>query len=332
MNITYARDQYDHCEVSDQIREVTISTVKPAHNSDNLENIRFEEVGWNIVSQKGLHHPGKKVVFIPPESLVPLEFSDLIGVTSYLSKGRVKVVRLRGNRSEGLIIDKSIVDPYIPYILKWEDLPSAMSGEALSMKEVNPQFVKFYKMPNILNEPLTFDIGQVLHYSEKIHGTNFRIAKLPHPKTSVMTLYVGSHNVVLKDTGNDIYWRAAKLISDRIPENILFVGEIYGRGIMQLNYDTNFAVRIFAAIENCEYLSPCNLTKICMENNLPCVEFKELIYVDIEQLRTIADSPSEYTSKHIREGAVFISAKDSRRMAKCIGFEYLNSKNRIERH
>ena len=151
MNITYARDQYDHCEISDQIREVTISTVEPAQNSDNLDNIRFEEVGWNIVSQKGLHHLGKKVVFIPPESLVPLEFSDLIGVTSYLSKGRVKVVRLRGNRSEGLIVNKDLVEPYIQYILKWVDLPSgSMGGDALALSEVNINFTKFYKMPNIL--------------------------------------------------------------------------------------------------------------------------------------------------------------------------------------
>ena len=331
MNITYARDQYDHCEISDQIREVTISTVEPAQNSDNLDNIRFEEVGWNIVSQKGLHHLGKKVVFIPPESLVPLEFSDLIGVTSYLSKGRVKVVRLRGNRSEGLIVNKDLVEPYIQYILKWVDLPSgSMGGDALALSEVNINFTKFYKMPNILNEPFTFTSGETLTYSEKIHGTNFRIAKLLHPETGIITLYVGSHNIALKDTGSNVYWRAAKLIADRLPENILFFGEIYGKGIQHLSYDVNFDVKLFAAKINDEYVTPVCLTRICKQNDLPCVAFKRLIFEDIEQLRIIADSSSEYTINNIREGAVFVS--DSGRMAKCIGFEYLNSKNRIERH
>ena len=144
MEITYQRF-IDHCEVSPYVKEVTITEVTPADNSDNLECIRFEEMGWNCVSQKGLRKVGQKVMFIPAESVLPFELGELLEITKYLSKGRVRVTKLRGNRSEGLIVERELIEDYLPYIMKWEDLPStAMSGEQMSPSEVSPYMHRFY--------------------------------------------------------------------------------------------------------------------------------------------------------------------------------------------
>lgn len=166
----YLRD-VDHCEVSPYIKMVTIKRIVPALNSDNLDHISFEEIGWETISQKGLHYVGEKVLFIPAESVLPFELSEKIEVTKYLSSGRVKVARFRDNRSEGIIVDPETVEPYLNYIMKWEDKPTAcMNGESIKAYRINPYFHKFHNMPNILNEPYTFRPGEKIYYSEKIHG------------------------------------------------------------------------------------------------------------------------------------------------------------------
>jgi len=329
--ITYKRDIL-HCFPSPYINECTISEIYPADNSDNLECIKFKEMGWQCISQIGLYKINDKVMFIPPESVIPFELSEILDITKYTSKGKIRVTNFRGNRSEGIIVPKDIIEPYIPYIMKWEDPPSiSMQGEQLSPLEISLHMHKFYKMPNILNEPNTFNINEELFYSEKIHGTNWRVGKLPHPITEKIQLYVGSHEVVLKDSEKEtVYWRATKQISDKLPEGILFFGEIYGKGIQHLTYGVSFGFKFFAAIKNGIYLNPDELMKICDKYDLPCVKFNKCKF-NLEAIRKLSEGKSEYDN-HIKEGCVFISGRNPERMAKCISFEYLTSKKRTERH
>jgi hypothetical protein len=170
MKVTYERE-VGHCQKSPYVKQVTIKSVEPAQNSDNLDTIQFEELGWQAISQKGLRQVGQKVWFIPAETVMPFELSEELDVTKYLSKGRVKSVRLRGNRSEGLIVEPEKVEPYLDHLLKWEDLPSeTMGGDAIKAGDIPLWFHEFYKMPNILNEPNSFQLGELVWYSEKIHG------------------------------------------------------------------------------------------------------------------------------------------------------------------
>lgn len=333
VSINYERD-VSHCEVSPYIKEVTINSVTPANNSDNLECIKFDEMGWQVVSQKGLRKVGDKVMFIPAESVLPIELADLLEITKYLSRGRVRSTRLRGNRSEGVIVERDMIEQYIPYIMKWEDLPSSeMQGEQMAAYDISPYFNRFYKMPNILNEPNTFEIGEQLFYSEKIHGTNWRVGKLPHPHTNEMTLYIGGHNVIFKDTVQNVYLRAGKEIADKLPENIVFYGEIFGRGIQdaQMTYGAILGYRVFAATRNGEYISIIELQTICAKHGIPCVKFNTCVYTGSEQLRDLSEGTSAYAD-HIKEGCVFVSQDNPDRMAKCLSSTYLEKKNRKERH
>jgi hypothetical protein len=178
VNITYERN-VDHCSPTTYAKIVTIKEISPAENSDFLEKITFEELGWNCLSRKRLHKVGGKVFFIPPESVLPFELSELLEVTKYLSKGKVRVTKLRGNRSEGIIVEYDKVKPYLPHIMKWEDLPSIhMQGDSLPSSDISLHFEKFYTMPNILNEPDTFAVNEKIYYSEKIHGCLSHRAKI----------------------------------------------------------------------------------------------------------------------------------------------------------
>lgn len=336
MNITYERN-VDHCSPTPYAKIVTTREVGPAENSDFLDKIIFEEVGWNCISQRGLHKVGDKVMFIPPESVLPFELGELLEVTKYLSKGRVRVTRFRGNRSEGLIVDCNRVQPYLPYIMKWEDLPSVhMQGEIMSPAEVSIDFGKFYQMPNILNEPYIFIAGEEIVYSEKFHGSQLRCGKLKHPTTEDYQLYVGSHNIVLKESKDNLYWKVTKeKLAEKLPKDIVFFGEIFGMGIQHLHYDRKLPeVLLFAAMKRGEYLPIDTFLALCEEYGLPHVKFHPTTFESVEQIRLLADSPSEMTDTHMREGVVLTSIEHPERMAKCIGFNYLTDKKkkRTERH
>lgn len=340
MEITYQRD-VSHCEVSLYVKMVTISKILPAQNSDFLDHVEFIEMGWNAIAKRDQYKVGDSVMFIPPDSVLPFELSEILNITNYTSKGRIRITRLRGNRSEGLIVDKDLVAPWIPYIMKWEDPPSVhFRGDSVPRVACPNDFLVFYKMPNILNEPFTFGVGERVVHSEKIHGTNSRFGVFKNPETDEYTDYVGSHNVVLKESDDNVYWRAYnKFFRGKIPSDLVFFGEVYGKNIQHLDYGENdIAAIVFAVMKNGEYLSPVVVTEICNKYNLPVVKFHEFVYDDIESVRVLADAPSEMTDNHHREGIVMVSIDSPNRMAKCIGETYWtqnqgkHKKKRTERH
>lgn len=358
MKITYQRD-ISHCSISDVVQIVTIKEVSPANNSDNLDLITFHQIGWEVLSQRGTRKINEKVVFIPPESVLPFELSEKLEVTKYLSTGRVRVTKLRGNRSEGLIVEGNIATPYLSYIMKWEGKPTThMKGQRISKKESHPDFEKFYSIPNILNYPNLLKTGDKLYVSEKIHGTNVRFGKMRNlfwlktvraiintlekfleKLVSKHQLYVGSHNVILKDSKenkkNNLYWKTIidKGLNANLPDGYIFFGEIFGEGVQHLHYDEKQPnILLFAAMKDGQYLPIHKFIELCAKHNLPHVKFERINYESIEQIREIANSPSGMTDSHIREGVVIVKADDPNRMLKCLGFDYLTSKGRTERH
>lgn len=339
MNLTYERE-VGHCKPNKNIKMVTIKIVEPAHNSDFLDRLEFEEIGWQTIGQRGLYKEGQKVLFIPPESVLPFELTEKLGITKHTSKGRIRMTTLRGNRSEGFVIDPEKVDGYIPYILKWEDPPTmAMSGDAIPRQDIPMEFYKFYDMPNILNEPFTFKVGEILWYSEKVHGTNMRFARMKHPELGDYRNYVGSHEIVLKESEDNLYWRIFnEQFRDRIPADLEFFAEVFGKSVQHLEYGRKDQLGIvFAITSRGLYLNPQEVTEICRKHKLPVVRFRSTTFTNLESIRELANEPSEYTDLHHREGVVMVSDEFPNRMAKSIGSVYFeeNQKKhnkRTERH
>ena len=334
----YERDVV-HCSPSKYVRDVTIEEVLPAENSDNLDRIIFVEVGWNAIAKRGTHQPGDVVYFIPPESVLCFELSEALGVTNYLSKGRVKAISLRGNRSEGLIVDKLIAEPYLGSILQWEDPPTRnMSGEQLPNSETPIlAFQEFVKIPNLLNEPDIFTDGDSVWISEKIHGTNVRFGVHPHPETGEETLYVGSHRNVLRETDNNLYWQAIRkhIKPEQLPVGVTFYGEVYGKGIQDLHYDVDIELKVFGLCKEGRYSSIKQLREMCGQCGVPVVQFISMEYHGLEWARSLADQPSQITQSHVREGIVIVGddINGAYRAAKVIGMPYLTRKgSKTERH
>jgi RNA ligase (TIGR02306 family) len=313
----------------------TVDVVQPAENSDALDIIRFKETDYQSVVKRGTIETGQSVMFIPPESVLPFELSEQLEITKYLSKGKVIITKLRGNRSEGLIVEPSIVEPYIPHIYQWEDLPTTqMMGMMVSKVETPPEFEVFYKMPNLRNEPQTFENGESVIYSEKIHGTNCRFGIFTNPSTGEDELYVGSHKTVLRESESNTYWNVVKktLNGERIPKNTMFYGEIYGRGIQDMNYGVELpTIKIFAMSYKGKYYNPGYVAERCIELSLPYVQFHVTKYDGIEKMKRIAETKSELYDG-FKEGIVIVSSKNPNVMGKILCDKYLERKNKTERH
>lgn len=341
--VSYLRD-VSHCEVSPYVREVTVATVEPAQNSDKLDTVTFEETGRFALIGRGNHKPGDTVFFIPAESVLPLELSDALDITKYTSRSRIRVTKLRGNRSEGLVVDKAVVEPYLPYIMKWEDPPSShMRGDQRAAKGIALEFEKFYKMPNLLDEPKLFNVGEHLAWSIKIHGTNCRFGYLQNPQTEEYELYVGSHNVVLRESEVNLYWQVIKsLLVDKhiYPDNmdsikdLVFYGEIYGPGIQKgFHYDETVpTVKVFSMKQKYDYVDVGTLRETCGKLGFPVVEHHKTTFRSLSELRDIADNVEGLTTSHINEGIVVVSTERPSVMAKLISFNYLALNDRTERH
>jgi RNA ligase (TIGR02306 family) len=112
---------------------VTIKTVEPNPNSDNLDILTFEEVGWVCQDVRGKRMVGQHVVYIPVDAMVDCSRKEFEFLTKQAkmrtvrvppffatpedeAKGeftvlaqrpiaRIRTIRLRGVISQGLVID-----------------------------------------------------------------------------------------------------------------------------------------------------------------------------------------------------------------------------------
>ena len=86
---------------------VSIKEVVKHPNADNLEILTFNEIGWTCVDKPG-RKPNDLVVYIPIDSVVNTsrpEFQFLAGKAKFDGTFRIRTIRLRGEISQGLVID-----------------------------------------------------------------------------------------------------------------------------------------------------------------------------------------------------------------------------------
>jgi len=212
-----------------------IEKVLPHGNADRLELAHIG--GWQVVVQKGKHTRGDTVVYFPPDSLIPTDLADHLGVTEYLSirvypegtYGRVKAVRLRGEVSHGFVANMSYFEDRqdFPKLLganvaellgvkKWEPEVKAQKGQS-NNKGMAPEvavFPKYTDIQNLRHYPTLFDPDDIVVITEKIHGTNSRVSICLNPYYrwwnplswgKKFVHMVGSHNVRRKLAYAGIY-------------------------------------------------------------------------------------------------------------------------------
>lgn len=223
------------CVMSLLIVEVCrVDAIEPHPNADRMAIARVK--GWRTCivrdpeTWRSPFAEGDKCVFFPPDSVLPIELSDRLGVTKYLSPltaspegvrpegRRVRVANLRGFKSYGLImpcedpeweIGRNVAEHY--GVFKWEPPLRAADGES---EPPHPAFHRYFDVENIRNFPDLFQYGQEVVITEKIHGQNARLGLIRDVNEEgrlVWRWMAGSHDVRRKrfdaEGRETIFWR-----------------------------------------------------------------------------------------------------------------------------
>ncbi len=80
-----------------------IESILPIEKADKLEVAQVK--GWQCVVSKGQYSVGDIVIFVPPDSILPEKLIEKYNLEFLKKNGRVGTIKLRGQISQGLILD-----------------------------------------------------------------------------------------------------------------------------------------------------------------------------------------------------------------------------------
>lgn len=210
-----------------------IDAIKDHPNADKLE-LAFigGKNGWQSCVQIGLHKVGEKVVYIPVDSLLPMDVEKILfGEDSKitLKKSRVRSIKIRGAISQGMIVSLESLGlvPNLKVgtgvakrlgILKYTPPPKGKPNlmQAKKHRHKNPNFRKYTDISHFKYYSNALDDIHVV-VTEKIHGTNFRSGYVKFNTYNLWTKFLhmigkrwnkwqwefayGSHNIQLTNKG-----------------------------------------------------------------------------------------------------------------------------------
>ena len=283
------------------VKVCIVDKVEKHSNADKLEICQIR--GWKVITVKDQFKEGDKCVYFPPDTVMPKILSDRLGVTKYLhrtannpNEGRVKVARLRGEKSYGLIMVCENLDWELEHdvanfynVTKWEPPQRCTDGDA---EKPHVAFIKYTDIENYRNFPDVIKEGEEVVFSEKLHGSNARLACIvdnDEQGNSVFKFMVGSHNVrrkeigivkralrdeegnivvdsegnytIIEETRKCQFWECltdnVKNLLQDVSENkynVILFGEMIGKNIQDMDYNVKFGFRAFDILVNDKYL------------------------------------------------------------------------------
>jgi len=251
----------------------TVNAVEPIPNADAIEKIRIR--GWWVVSKKGEHKPGDRLVYCEIDSLLPerpeFEFlrassfkpaqTDLTGATTLPAGFRIKTVKLRGQVSQGICFPLSILPMGEPHeegadvtetlgILKWE--PPLSVGMGGRVKGGFPGFLPKTDETRVqvLEAALQRHRGKTFYVTEKLDGTSFT-AFLRQGQFGICSRNLwmdesDESNVLVRVALRLKLDEALRAARERLGHDVAIQAEVIGPGIQKNKYALKEAtLRVF---------------------------------------------------------------------------------------
>lgn len=329
-----------------------ITEVKPHPNADRLELAIIG--GWQVIVGKGNYQSGDRIVYIPPDSVIPQRWSDVWGVTQHLSKGRVKCVKLRGEPSFGFTVPVADLPrggelyevgenvAHIFGITKYEPPVSVeiQRGVTLDTLPNHPLFQKYTDIENMRHFPLIIAEGEEVIMTEKIHGTNVRVGMIDGE------LMIGSHHQrkkIPEDYASS--WFSYPLTIEGVrhvldmlvgpdgkqPKQVILYGETYGK-VQKLQYgESGLAFRAFDLLVDGKYVDYDTFSSTCEAFSIPTAPPLYRGPFSLDLARHFSEGKTTIGGDHIREGTVVkpvaerYDPKIGRVVLKYVGDQYLLS-------
>lgn len=349
-----------------EVNMLQISNVSPIEGADNIEVASI--AGYQSIVSKGKYKTGDWAFYIPEAAIVPDDIIKHLGLEGRLAgkdKNRVKAIRLRGVLSQGLLLDPlylkdvTIISETADYskalgIEKYDPpVPAEFGGDVVGIgpeRTVNFDVEPLKKYPNLFGEitPVTI--------TEKIHGTCVQIGVLSGYSNDKLfgrdkNIYVaskglGAKGLVFGPEADNVYTKMLlkylpvfEEMTDMIDGHMYFIGEIFGRGVQDLDYDTEPTIRFFDILtQHHGYLNNDEKELVLNAFELPTVpvlyrgQFSHRVVNNLLEMDTVQGN-----NKHMIEGVV-IRADDERHrhrrvgrpMLKAVSDRYLERKGGTE--
>ena len=250
-----------------------VEAISKHPNADAMELVHVK--GWQVCAKIGDFCPGDRCVYFPPDSVLPEELANRLGVLKYLGPlakdafgnrppgGRVRVAKLRGVPSYGLIMPAADnpdwdvgTDVATHYgVTKWEPPPEHADGES---EPGHPAFHTYTSIENFRNFPQLFQADEDVIFTEKIHGMNARVGLVPTDAGPVFM--AGSHGQRRKEFDakgrRSRFWEAltdnVKALLDHLAgggRSVVLFGEIFGSGVQDMVYGHGDGRRSFRGFD-----------------------------------------------------------------------------------
>ena len=324
-----------------------IDAVQPHGNADALELAVIK--GWQCVIPKGRHTAGDLVTYIPIDAMIPAEHSDRWGITKYLSNGRVRCAKLRGEPSFGVIVEREdpawaegedVAEHY--GITKYLPPVKITAGDALP---AHPLFGEYTDVENLRHFPDVLMASEEVVVTEKIHGTNSRIGVI---EGELMAGSMSVRRACPAEAKGSIYWSPAEIpgvrellcdLSQTHRQAILY-GEIFGSKVQNLNYGCvgELGFRAFDLLIDGKYADWDDFESLCRQYEVPVVPVLYRGEYDLATIKRLSEGETTLGADHIREGVVVkpalerVDPKVGRVCLKYIGDPYLFAKGVTDSH
>ena len=232
--------------------------IEPHPDANAIEVCRIGD--YQSVVAKGQINTGDKVAYIPESSILPDALIEEMGLTGKLGgkeANRITPLRLRGVVSQGIVHpmpDANVGDDVTDLlgITKWTPpIPDYMTGQVYHAEgnTIHYDVENIKKYPDILEE------GEDVVMTEKIHGTQCQMGYCQGEPLITSKIY-GAHGQILynnDENRDNIYVQIFNKHAEQLesiaetlrshhdgPQDTFYlIGELYGKGIQDLGYDSN---------------------------------------------------------------------------------------------
>jgi RNA ligase (TIGR02306 family) len=303
------------------VQVTTVTGVKPHPNADTLDIA--EVLGWQVISKRGDFSPGQKVVYFPPNTMLPPDVSDRFGVTKYLAKGRIRCAKLRGEPSFGLAVPPDDpawevgADVAAHYrATKYEPPLKTTAGD---MESPHPYFTCYTDIEDVRNFPGVIEDGEEVVVTEKVDGTNCRVGIIDGE------FMAGSKRNRRKQPPDDqartnLYWHPLTIggvrdllvgLSEEHGQAILF-GETYGK-VQALRYGLGNAIDFvaFDLMVDGKYVDYDEFRERCKRHGIPTAPLLARQEFYLPAIREIGSGESILgRGSHPMEGVVIRPVKE----------------------
>ena len=276
-------------------KPATIQVVHDVRNHPNGDRLSLARVlGYQVVVGRDEFSSGDPVVFIEEGSVLPEgpEWSEFLRKQNF----RVRVSKIRGQLSQGLVLPTTVLHPSLQGKLKDPTFLATKTGipvsDQIGVKLYEPPVVKLTNgqcsgaFPNYVPRTDELRLQSYPDALKELQGLNYYITTKYDGMSGTFVkiggkLIICSRNFQLNQQSDSPFRRVAEGLDllNRIPEGHAVQGEVCGPSIqgnkLELDRIKFFAFQVRVIGEVNRYLNLGEFEEFCAMNRIPMVNIEE---------------------------------------------------------